>query len=458
MKPTLLIVDDDEGIRSQLKWALNTDYNVVMAEDRPSAVDTFRQHRPMVALLDLGLPPHAGGTEEGFATLGELLSLDAQAKIIIVTGQSDRENALQAIGRGGYDFFCKPIQMEELKTILTRAFHLARLEREYRAMQSRQLGGTFEGMLGSSPGMQDVFSTIGKVATTDAPVLITGESGTGKEMAALAIHRRSLRKDGPFIPINCAAIPENLLESELFGHEKGAFTGAHTQRPGRIEMATGGTLFLDEIGDLPLQLQVKLLRFLQEQTIERVGGRKTIQIDTRVIAATNSDFKQAIAAGKFREDLFYRLAVVRIKIPPLRERPGDIPLLAKAFLLEFSQNNGRENRELNHLAMAALQQHGWPGNVRELENRVKRAVIMADGRQITAVDLELAEPDASVEIRTLKQAREEVERRMVLQALERHGGKIAPAAIELDISRPAFYDLLEKLEIRRPEKLAIEKS
>src|SRR5216117_3921534 len=295
MKPKVLIVDDDEEIRSQMKWALLQDYDVLLAEDRPSAIAAFRESRPMVVVLDLGLPPSPGTPEEGIAALAELLTLDTLTKVVIATGQAEKDNALSAIGQGAYDFMCKPIQMEELKAILNRGFHVAQLEREYREMRQRWSTDTFEGMLGTSTPMQDVFTSIRKVATTDAPVLILGESGTGKEMAALAIHRRSARKDRPFVAINCGAIPETLLESELFGHEKGAFTGAHMQRKGRIETAAGGTLFLDEVGELPLLLQVKLLRFLQEQTIERVGGRTQLQIDTRVIAATNLDLKSAMS-------------------------------------------------------------------------------------------------------------------------------------------------------------------
>jgi two-component system NtrC family response regulator len=454
MKPHILIVDDDEGIRSQMKWALADDYQVVQAEDRPSALEAFKQHHPLIILLDLGLPPHAGDSEEGFAILNELLAVDPLAKVIIVTGQSDRDKALNAIGKGAYDFLCKPLQMEELKIILSRAFHIANLEREYREIQNRHQNNTFEGMLGTSQAMLDVFNTIRKVATSDAPVLITGESGTGKEMAALAIHRRSLRKDGPFIPINCAAIPETLLESELFGHEKGSFTGAHTQRSGRIETADKGTLFLDEIGDLPLLLQVKLLRFLQEQTIERIGGRKTIHIDTRVVAATNVDLKQAIANGKFREDLFYRLAVVVLKIPPLRERTGEIPVLAKAFLQEYATKNKKNVTEFNRSSLVAMQQYDWPGNVRELDNRIKRAVIMAEGKQVTMEDLEMGtEAQGATGPKSLKDAREEVERQMIIQALERHKGKISPAATDLGISRPAFYDIMTKFGIQRPDKV-----
>jgi two-component system NtrC family response regulator len=328
MKPKLLIIDDDDEIRTQMKWSLVNDYDVILAEDRPGALKALREQRPPVALLDLGLPPHPGNVTEGLDTLSDMLALASATKIIIITGQGEKENALRAIGSGAYDFLPKPVELEELKVILKRAFYIASLEKDHRELQQQLKTTAFEGMVGSSPQMQTVFSSIRKVATTDAPVLILGESGTGKEMAALAIHRRSTRQDGPFIPINCSAIPETLLESELFGHEKGAFTGAHTQRKGRIESAIGGTLFLDEIGEIPLPLQVKLLRFLQEQTIERVGGRQEVQVDTRVIAATNADLKKGMQEGRFREDLFYRLAVVVISLPPLRERDNDVGLLA----------------------------------------------------------------------------------------------------------------------------------
>ena len=453
MKPKVLIVDDDEEIRSQMKWALLQDYDVLLAEDRPSAIAAFRESRPMVVVLDLGLPPSPGTPEEGMAALAELLNLDTLTKVVIATGQAEKDNALRAVGQGAYDFMCKPVQMEELKAILNRGFHVAQLEREYREVRRHWSTDTFEGMLGSSPPMQEVFTSIRKVATTDAPVLILGESGTGKEMAALAIHRRSARKDGPFVAINCGAIPETLLESELFGHEKGAFTGAHVQRQGRVETASGGTLFLDEIGELPPALQVKILRFLQDQYIERVGGRSKIQVDTRVIAATNVDLKKAMSEGKFREDLFYRLAVVTIRLPSLRERSSDVPLLAKAFLRKFALQNGRAVEDFNPKSLRALQQHFWPGNVRELENRIKRAVIMAETRYVTPADLELADGTEG-NFRTLKEARETVERELIQQALQRHGGKISRAAEDLGISRPTFYELMEKLGLGKlgPEK------
>ncbi len=470
MKPTLLIVDDDEEIRTQMKWALTQDYDVLLAEDRPTALETFRSTHPALTLLDLGLPPRPSDPEEGFAALSEIVGLDRTAKIIVVTGQAEKQNALRAVGEGAYDFLCKPVQMDELKLLLKRCLYLADLEREYRELQQSQaidgfegmLGASpsmqqvlttdgFEGMLGASPSMQKVFAAVRKVATTDAPVLLLGESGTGKEMVALAIHRRSARKDGPFVAINCSAIPETLLESELFGHEKGAFTGAHQQRKGRIESAAGGTLFLDEIGELPAELQVKLLRFLQEQRLQRVGGRQDIEIDARVIAATNADLKEAIQHETFREDLYYRLAVVVIGLPPLRDRADDIRLLAQTFLQRSAAQAAKEHLAFDHEALRALDRHPWPGNVRELENRVKRAVIMTDGKRVTAQDLELAGTPAALPGASLKEAREAVEREMIQQALRRHSGKIAPAAAELGVSRPTFYELMEKLAIKRAE-------
>jgi two-component system NtrC family response regulator len=451
MKPTLLVVDDDPDIRSQLQWALNDEYELLLAGDRAGALEAFAGRRPAVVLLDLGLPPRPNDPEEGLATLAELLAADGLTKIIIITGQSEKENALRAIGSGAYDLLCKPVDLDSLKLILKRAFYIADLEREHRRMQDRFSADGFEGMLGDSPPMQAIFSTIRRVATTDAPVLILGESGTGKEMAALAIHRRSQRCSGPFVAINCSAIPETLLESELFGHEKGAFTGAHVQRKGRIEAAANGTLFLDEIGELSLAIQVKLLRFLQERALERVGGRTSIEVDTRIIAATNADLRKAIAAGRFREDLFYRLAVVTLKLPPLRDRAGDVPLLAKAFLRDALAQSGKKSLDFSASALRALQNHTWPGNVRELENRVRRAVIMAEGRHVTAADLELQAAASSTVCRTLKDAREAAEREAVLAALQRHNWKIARAAAELDVSRPTLYELMEKLNIRKPE-------
>ncbi len=454
MKPTLLVVDDDEEICSQLKWALADECELLVAHDRPTALDLFRQSRPLVVLLDLGLPPYPTETSEGFAALSELLTSDPQLKIIVVTGQGEKEHALRAVGEGAYDFLSKPVDMDELRIVLKRAAYGARLEREYRELQRFLSTDTFEGMLGTSPKMQAVFNTIRKVASTDAPVLILGESGTGKEVAALAVHRQSPRRDGPFVAINCGAIPETLLESELFGHEKGAFTGAHMQRKGRIESAAVGTLFLDEIGELSLALQVKLLRFLQERFIQRVGGRQPIEVDTRVIAATNVDLKRALTEGKFREDLYYRLAVVNINLPPLRDRREDIPALAKYFLKKSAPEKGRSPLAFAPAALRALQLYPWPGNVRELENRIRRATIMAEGHQLTAEDLELSGAASSLRLKTLKDAREVAEREIIVATLKRHKGKIAPSAAELEISRPTLYELMEKLAVPRSQAAA----
>jgi two-component system NtrC family response regulator len=454
MKPTLLIVDDDQEIRTQMKWALGSDYEVISAEDRSGALELFKANRPAVTLLDLGLPPCPNECDEGLAVLSGLLAIDGDAKIIVISGQEEKKNAIQAVGAGAYDFLCKPVDMEELKLILRRCTYVVHLENEYREMQQRLRADVFEDMLGASPQMHGVFAFIRKVATTTAPVLLLGESGTGKEMAALAIHRRSSRKDGPFIAINCNAIPENLLESELFGHEKGAFTGAHMQRKGMMDNAAGGTLFLDEIGELPPPIQVKLLRFLQEQRFQRVGGRQEIQIDTRVIAATNIDLKEAVAKGRFREDLYFRLAVVVIKLPPLRDRGEDVDLLAREFLQQFAAQCDKPSLTFAPDALRAVKRHTWPGNVRELQNRVKRAVIMADGKRVTASDLELTDSTEAISATTLKEARENIERELVEQALKRHSGRISSAAAELGISRPTLYELMEKLGISRGDPTA----
>ncbi|HEY5705641.1 MAG TPA: PEP-CTERM-box response regulator transcription factor [Terrimicrobiaceae bacterium] len=447
MKPKLLIVEDDEEIRTQMKWAVGQDYDIFLAGDRIGALETFNSRRPPVTILDLGLPPRPNEPEEGLAALSGLLALDRSAKVIIISGQGEKENALRAVGAGAYDFLCKPIELEELRLLLRRCFYVANLEREYREMQQGSAEEAFEGILGTSPQMQKVFAAIGKVATASAPVLLLGESGTGKEMAAEAIHRRSLRKDGPFIAINCNAIPESLLESELFGHEKGSFTGAHAQRKGLIESAAKGTLFLDEIGELPLSIQVKLLRFLQDQTFMRVGGRQEIQSDVRIIAATNVDLKHAIVNGKFREDLYFRLAVVVIALPPLRERGDDIAFVATAFLNRFAAQSGKAGLTFAPETLRAVSRYEWPGNVRELQNRIQRAVIMADGKRITPGDMELTHVAGSLPSTTLKEARENIEREMVIQALKRNDGKITAASAELGISRPTLYELIQKLGV-----------
>lgn len=446
-KPKLLIIEDDEELRTQMKWALAQDYNIIMAGDREDALSNFRREAPLVVTLDLGLPPQPTGVEEGFNTLADILNKDNTTKVIIITGRGEKENALQAIAQGAYDFFYKPIQVDELKVVLRRAFHISQLEREQRALQQRLSRGTFEDMLGTCGKMQDVFSVIRKISTTDAPVLIMGESGTGKELVARAIHRLSIRQDKPFIVINCGAIPENLLESELFGHEKGAFTGAHIQRKGRIEMTEGGILFLDEIGELPLSLQVKILRFLQEKVVERVGGRELIEVDARVIAATNRDLKEAMKDGRFREDLYFRLGVIMISLPPLRKREGDIILLAKNFLEQYADENRRKVKGFTSQAINAIEQYTWPGNVRELENRIKRAVIMAEGRKITSADLELEAVQPEYEKMGLKKARDALEKELILKALARNQGNVTKAAIELEVSRPTLYDLMEKCGI-----------
>jgi two-component system, NtrC family, response regulator len=443
-KPKLLIVDDDPEIGTQMKWALANDYEVILTQDRKGAMDAFKSERPAVVMLDLGLPPRPNDPDEGMEVLAEIMSMAADTKIVVVSGQGEKENALKALASGAYDFLCKPVVVEELRFLLKRCFYLAEMEKAYRELQDAAREDVFEGMLGNSPQMDGVFAYIRKVAPTTAPVLILGESGTGKEMAALAIHRRSPRKDGQLIAINCNAIPENLLESELFGHEKGAFTGAHMQRKGLIESAADGTLFLDEIGELPAPVQVKLLRFLQERVFQRVGGRQEIHVDTRVVTATHADLKQAIAAGKFREDLYFRLAVVTIHLPALRDRGDDVMLVARQFLQRFATQNGKTGMSFAPDAIRAIRRYAWPGNVRELQNRVQRAVIMADGKRITPADLELAEAGVATTIPTLKELRESVEREAVQRALQRNMGKIAPAAAELGVSRPTVYELMEK--------------
>jgi two-component system, NtrC family, response regulator len=449
MKSKLLIVDDDAEIRTQMKWALASEYDVVFAEDRARALEIFKKENPGVTMLDLGLPPRPNGPEEGLATLNEIIALNSMAKVIIISGQSEKENALLAVGAGAYDFLCKPVEVGELKFLLQRCFYVAELEREYRELKQTVQSNSFEGMLGISPQMQGVYGLIRKAAPTNAPVLILGESGTGKEMAAVAIHRRSTRKDGPFVALNCNAIAPNLLESELFGHEKGAFTGAHIQRKGLIESAAGGTLMLDEIGELPPAIQVKLLRFLQERNFQRVGGRQEIQVDTRIVAATNADLKRGIAEGKFREDLYFRLAVVVIHLPPLRDRGDDLALLAREFLQRFASQNARTGLSFPPDTLRAINRHSWPGNVREMQNRVQRAVIMAEGKRITVEDLELADGAEATPAATLKEARESVERELIQVALKRNLNNISSAAAELGVSRPTLYELMEKLGIQR---------
>jgi len=449
MKHRLLIVDDDEEIRTQMKWALADQFEVAVAEDRDGAMARFQEVKPVVTLLDLGLPPRPNDAEEGMATLAGFLELDRSAKIIVISGQNEAENARRAVGEGAYDFHTKPVDMDALRFLLQRCVYVAELEREYREMKQGERVDIFEGILGASPAMQRVFATIRKVAAVNVPVLILGESGTGKEMVAKAIHRQSVRRKKPFVALNCSAIPQNLIESELFGHERGAFTGAHAQRRGLVETASAGTLFLDEIGDLPAPVQIKLLRFLQERRIQRVGGREELEIDTRIVAATNIDLDAATREGSFREDLYFRLAVVICRLPALRERGEDILLLARDFLTRFDEQNGQRHLTFDREAEAAIEAYPWPGNVRELQNRVQRAVIMTDGKRITVQDLELAPGPKPAARKTLKEAREEMERELVERVLRRHHGKVTAASAELGISRPTLYDLMDRLGLAR---------
>ncbi len=447
MKPRLLVVDDDEDLRSQMRWALADEFDVSLAGSRAEALEQARSEPPSVVTLDLGLPPHPGGVEEGFATLEELRAVDLGAKVVVITGREDRAHALRAVDQGAYDFFVKPIDVEELKVVLRRALRLSALERENRELR-QQTASAFEGMLGTSPRMQEVFAAIRKVATVDAPVLVLGESGTGKELAAHAIHRLGPRAEGPFVPINCGAIPEALLESELFGHEKGSFTGAHVQRRGRIETANGGTLFLDEIGELPTALQVKLLRFLQDHKVERIGGRATISVDVRVVTATNADLSKLMAEGRFREDLYYRIGVVTLSLPALRDREDDVVMIAETFARRYANESGRKLTGFSREAIQAIRAHAWPGNVRELENRTRRAAVMAEGPRITAADLELGKGAASAR-QGLRELRAGLERETIRAALKRNRGNISQTATELGISRPTLYGLLSKFGIDR---------
>jgi len=449
-KPKLLVVEDDEGLQAQLKWAYD-DFEVVIAGDRASAIAALRAEEPAVVTLDLGLPPDPDGTSEGFAVLDAIMALKPDTKVIVASGHGARESALTAIERGAYDFYQKPVDIEQLGLIVRRAFNLHRIEAENRALAERAGEGNkvLGGLITNAPEMVRVARTIERVANTNVSVMLLGASGTGKELLAKGLHEASGRKHGGFVAINCAAIPENLLESELFGHEKGAFTGAVKTTEGKIELANGGTLFLDEVGDIPLPLQVKLLRFLQERQIERIGGRKAIDVDTRIVCATHQDLEAMIAQGRFREDLFYRLAEVVVKIPSLAERPGDATLLAKAFLKRFAKEMNPQVTGFAPDALAAIDAWQWPGNVRELENRVKRAAIMADGKLVTAADLDLQEgAGGDPDVLNLKSARERADRKVIRHALARSEGNISNTARLLGISRPTLYDLLKHYDLQ----------
>lgn len=448
-KPILLIVEDDEGLQAQLKWAYE-DFEVVIAGDRESALAAVRQYEPAVVTLDLGLPPDPDGTTEGFAVLDAIMAMKPDTKVVVASGHGARESALNAIERGAYDFYQKPVDIDALGLIVRRAFNLHQIEEENRRLTSK--AGEDQTVLGrlitDAPEMVQVARTIERVAKTNVSVVLLGASGTGKELLAQGLHDASDRKDGPFVAINCAAIPENLLESELFGHEKGAFTGAVKTTEGKIESAHGGTLFLDEVGDIPLPLQVKLLRFLQERTIERIGGRKEIAVDTRIVCATHQNLEAMITEGGFREDLYYRLAEIVVKIPTLAERPGDAVLLAKAFLKRFANEMNPAVGGFAADALEAIDAHAWPGNVRELENRVKRAVIMADGKLVSAGDLDLQESGEDREdVLNIKSAREQADRRVIRHALARSDGNISNTAKLLGISRPTLYDLLKQYDL-----------
>ncbi len=444
----LLLIEDDLGLQNQLKWCFDG-YEVLVAGRRDEGIALLRRHEPPVVLLDLGLPPDPENASEGLAALEEILSLAPHTKVIVVTGNDERENAVTAIAKGAYDYYQKPVDAETLGLIVDRAYHLFELEQENRLLQGRGIS-PIEGVIAGSPQMLKVCRVLEKVSPTDVTVLLLGESGTGKEVLANAVHQLSRRKKGPFIAINCGAIPENLLESELFGYEKGAFTGAVKQTKGKIEYAEGGTLFLDEVGDLPGPLQVKLLRFLQERVIERIGGRGEIPVDVRVVCATNQSLSQLVERGEFREDLFYRISEITINIPPLRDRDGDVVLLARIFLGYFNKEYGKNIRGFSEEGTVAIESHKWPGNVRELENKIKRAVIMTDENRLSAEDLELEDVSSDGEAipLNLREVRERAESSAILRAVSMFNGNISQAAEILGVSRPTLYSLMDKYGLR----------
>jgi two-component system, NtrC family, response regulator len=442
----LLIVDDDPGLLRQLRWAFS-DHKVYPASTRQEATDLVRKEPVPVAIVDLGLPPDPDGASEGLAILADILAIAPATKVIIATGNETREHALRAIALGAYDFYQKPIDIDVLQLIVARAERIFDLEAENRRLLEATAASPIDGIIASSPEMLRVLRNIEKMAPTDVAVLLRGESGTGKELLAQAVHKMSARAREPFVPINCAAIPETLLESELFGHEKGAFTGALKQTIGRIESADRGTLFLDEIGDVPLPMQVKLLRFLQDQVVERIGGRNPVQVDVRIVCATNQDLNLMMAEGRFREDLYYRLNEVTVQVPPLRERAADVVVLASFFLSRYAAEYGRLVRGFSASALAALRDHPWPGNVRELENRIKRAVVMTDGPLLSAADLGLTAPGEDTQSLTIRDARARAEREVLQLALAQAGSNLSKAAKLLGISRPTLYDLMQQHRI-----------
>ena len=439
----LLVVDDDLGIQKQLKWNF-TDYEVVLADDRASAIAAVRRHEPKVVTLDLGLPPDASNASEGLKTLKEILSIAPFTKVIVITGNDDRKHALEAIEMGAYDFYHKPVDSDVINTIVSRAFSLAQIEAENRAL--KLFNGKDSGIIGSSEAIMRLQTMVQRIAPTNITALLLGESGTGKEVTANAIHRLSERAKKPFIAINCASIPETLLESELFGYEKGAFTGAHKTTKGKIECAEGGTLFLDEIGDMPFNLQAKLLRFLQEKVVERLGGRQEIPVDVRVICATNQNLDEMVAAKEFREDLFYRVSEITLNIPPLREREEDVIILAQYFLHQYADDYKRNIKSFSSDAISAVKAHRWPGNIRELQNKIKSAVIMATGSQVTAFDLgffEQSNEDYKLSL-NLREVREKAETLAIQKAYALSEGNMSKTAELLGITRPTLYSLIEK--------------
>ncbi|GMQ86879.1 MAG: PEP-CTERM-box response regulator transcription factor [Gammaproteobacteria bacterium] len=452
-KKTLLVVEDDPGLQKALRWAFEG-FKVITAEDRETAIAHLRRHEPHVVTLDLGLPPDPGGATEGLATLQEILSLTPSTKVIVVTGNNDRENAIRAIGLGAWLFFQKPVDPELLGVIVERAYSLFELEQENREFTRHLVKEPMEGIIATSPEMLEVCKTVEMVAPSDATTLLLGESGTGKEVFARALHALSSRSKQRFVAINCAAIPENLLESELFGYEKGAFTGAAKQTRGNIEYADGGTLFLDEVGDLPPPLQAKLLRFIQERVIVRVGGRKEIPIDIRVVCATHQKLTELMQQGRFREDLYYRISEIVINIPPLRERSGEAAVLANHFLCKESEKQKKAGMSFSDDALAAIEAYEWPGNVRELQNRIKRAVILNEGKQVAASGLELAPVETAPLLLNLRQVREKAESQALLKAFQMANGKISQAAKMLGITRPTFYALAKKYNLALGETVS----
>ena len=450
LKP-LLVVEDNPGLQKQLKWSFEG-YQVYLAGDRASAIELLQQHRMPVVTLDLGLPPDPANASEGLTALKEILKLAPHTKVIVVTGNDDRKNALKAISHGAYDFYQKPIEPDVLGLIVDRAYQLYEIEEENRRLALEERDSPLDGIIGASASMLAACRLVEKVAPTDATSLVLGESGTGKELFARALHRLSPRMKKPFVALNCAAIPDNLLESELFGYERGAFTGAVKQTKGKIETAAGGTLFLDEIGDMPMPLQAKMLRFLQERVIERLGGRDTIEIDVRIICATHRNLSLLIDSGEFREDLFYRISEIVIEIPALRDREGDKALLAQTFLDKFSEQHGSSFRGFTDSARAEIDTYEWPGNVSELENRVKRAVVLAEGKQILATDLGFTEDENHLQLLNLREARERAEREVIQRALSIYNNNVTHAAGALDISRPSLYSLIKKLNMPEPGK------